>query len=329
MGLRAATITSRREFGQPVTRGSLSRRTRALFFCARRELSIRCIVSGRQARGKRPVTASCRGATGSPRQALPPINRRPNFCYSGEIGPPRQTPGGRRSILPRAEADRVKRPFVPFPGPAGDDPTSPGDQAGQAASRTSLSLLDRVRTDDEAAWQRLIKLYGPLIYSWCRGQSLQQADAADVVQEVFSSLAGNIKRFRSDRPGDSFRKWLKTITNNKIRDYWRREGHRPQAVGGTDAQRRVAALPENFEMTETSAAESTDESEVRFLLRQALELVRSEVAPQTWQAFWETVVEGREAAEVAAQLGLSPTTVRVAKSRVRSRLRQEFGELLD
>jgi RNA polymerase sigma-70 factor (ECF subfamily) len=190
---------------------------------------------------------------------------------------------------------------------------------------TSTSLLDRARGGDDESWRRLTRLYSALVYHWCRLRGLQSHDAADVVQEVFRSVATHLHTFEPQTPGASFRKWLRTITENKIRDHWRRAQRQPQATGGSDAAALMAEQPQEA----TTEAPSDDESEMRHVLRQAMELVRSDVEPQTWQAFWQTAVEGRPAADVAAELGLSPTTVRVARSRVRSRLRQEFGDLLD
>src|SRR5437867_2680850 len=73
---------------------------------------------------------------------------------------------------------------------------------------TSLSLLARVRAHDQAAWERLVGLYGPLVYGWCLRAGLRKEDAADIGQEVFAAVARKIQSFRHDRQGDSFRGWL-------------------------------------------------------------------------------------------------------------------------
>ena len=96
-----------------------------------------------------------------------------------------------------------------------------GEYAGEreVLSVTSPTLLASVKAEDRAGWTRLVSLYGPLVYRWCRCAGLQPADAADLGQEVFCAVARNISNFRRDRPGDSFRAWLHTITLNKIRDH--------------------------------------------------------------------------------------------------------------
>ena len=105
--------------------------------------------------------------------------------------------------------------------------------SGNAPGSTSTSLLDRVKAGEAEAWERLADLYGPLVYGWCRQSGLQAEDAADVGQEVFGAVLARVERFRRDRPGDSFRGWLWTITRNKIRDHFRRRSGKAQAQGGT------------------------------------------------------------------------------------------------
>jgi RNA polymerase sigma-70 factor (ECF subfamily) len=204
-------------------------------------------------------------------------------------------------------------------------PDIPEDVEGPPpSSATSRSLLGRVKADDPAAWERLVALYGPLVVQWCRGWGLREQDAADVFQEVFQAVATHVAGFRKEREGDTFRGWLRAITRNKVRDHFRRRGRQPEGVGGTEAQDRLAELPAPVAPDEDGAAV---EEEERGLFRRALELIRQEFAERAWQAFWRTAVEGRAAAEVAAELSMSPGAVRVAKSRVLQRLREELGDL--
>src|SRR5262245_36645258 len=95
---------------------------------------------------------------------------------------------------------------------------------------TSLTLLQRVQARQPDAWERLVDLYAPLVLHWCRRGGLHGDDADDVFQEVFRSLAEHIADFRRDRPGDSFRGWLRTITRNKLLDHFRRIKKHPIAA---------------------------------------------------------------------------------------------------
>ena len=201
------------------------------------------------------------------------------------------------------------------------EPTSSSERR-QSSNATSRSLLERIKTDDAAAWDRLISLYAPLAYRWCRRLDLPEQDIADVLQEVFQSVATHITAFRKEREGDTFRGWLRTITRHKVLDHFRKLGKEPGGTGGTDAQIRFAALPDAESSDEDDSSERRAE---RSVVSHALELIRNEFEERTWRAFWLTAVEDRVAGDVAIELGISPGAVRVAKSRVLSRLREELG----
>ena len=210
------------------------------------------------------------------------------------------------------------------------------------SSGTSLSLLARVRADDAGAWNRLVTLYAPLVFHWCRRAQLQEHDIEDVFQEVFQAVLTHIRDFRKERRGDTFRGWLYTITRNKIRDYHRRAQREPHGEGGTEAMQRFSQLEAPASRTEdvdlSSAALATkaaaadgvaDDADVeRALYHRALGMIRGEFHERTWKAFWRTAVEDRSASDVAAGLGMSPGAVRVAKSRVLRRLPEETGNAL-
>jgi RNA polymerase sigma-70 factor (ECF subfamily) len=186
---------------------------------------------------------------------------------------------------------------------------------------TSLTLLERVRDRDEDAWRRLVDLYRPLVAHWCGHWGVRAQDADDVLQDVFQAVATSLDNFRRDRPGDTFRGWLRGITRNKLLDHLRRRDKQPEAQGGTDAQFRLLQVPEQDLPVET-------EEQMSALYHRALELVRGEFEPRTWEAFWRSAVDGQPVATVGADLGMTPAAVRKAKSRVLYRLRQEVGDLL-
>jgi RNA polymerase sigma-70 factor, ECF subfamily len=160
-------------------------------------------------------------------------------------------------------------------------------------------------------------LYTPLVYRWCRRRGLQQADAEDVVQEVFRTVLTRIHDFRRCRPGDSFRGWLWTIAYHKLGDHFRASAGR--AAGGPEHLEPAAVAPPDSDSGGTDGAAAG-------LCRRACELVRGEFEERTWQAFWGVAVEDRRPADVAAALGLSVNAVYLAKSRVLRRLREELGE---
>ena len=187
-------------------------------------------------------------------------------------------------------------------------------------------MLARVQADDPEAWQRLVHLYSPLVLHWCRRTGLQDQDSADVFQEVFQAVLVYVGSFRKDRQGDTFRGWLRRITQNKLRDHFRRRGREAPGVGGSSAQERLTQLPESQSNEDDLVPDDAGE---RGLFARALAQIRAEFEPRTWSAFWQTTVEGRTPKDVAADLTMTPGAVRVAKSRVLHRLREELGDLME
>jgi RNA polymerase sigma-70 factor (ECF subfamily) len=185
---------------------------------------------------------------------------------------------------------------------------------------TSVTLLERLRQPgEEEAWARFVELYTPLLYYWACRLGLQADDAADLVQDVFTTLVTKLPEFTYD-PDKSFRNWLRTVTRNRWRDLQRRRASSEPKTNTSDLYR----------IPDPDPAEAFWETEYRqHLVARALELMRAEFQPSTWQACWETVVSGRPALEVAARLGISVDAVYTAKSRVLRRLRQQLDGLLD
>jgi RNA polymerase sigma-70 factor (ECF subfamily) len=199
----------------------------------------------------------------------------------------------------------------------------PESEARRASVATSRSLLERARDHDPAAWERMVSLYAPLVLHWCRGSGLKEDDAADVFQDVFQSVASHLAGFRRNRTGDTFRGWLRIITRNKVHDHFRRREREPAGVGGSEARLMLSQVPE----AEIREQANSDEAE-RAVLHKALESIRAEFEPRTWDAFWQTTIDGRVAKDVAADLGMTSGAVRVAKSRVLHRLRADLGDWL-
>jgi RNA polymerase sigma-70 factor (ECF subfamily) len=190
------------------------------------------------------------------------------------------------------------------------------------ADPTSSSLLRRAMAREPEAWERLVGLYSPLVQHWCRQAAIAEHEVADVTQEVFAAVAANLGQFRSGQPGTTFRGWMRGITRHKLLDHARDRGE--PGIGGTDAQVRLHQVPAPADELELSEAPA----DVSGLYQRALRLVQHQVEDRTWKAFWKATVESRTTAEVAAELGISPNAVRLAKSHVLRRLREEMGDLI-
>ena len=185
-------------------------------------------------------------------------------------------------------------------------------------STISSGLLSGVRRRDGESWRRLVNVYGPLVYRWCRESGFQGHDAADVVQEVFCAVLGGIEDFRRSKKGDTFRGWLRTITNNKIRDAVRHRGRQPLVAGGVDSPQFSKPVADPPSSCDSGLANDFG------LLARTLDSVRGDFSPTTWQAFHRATIEGHSAGEIAEDLKMTTKAVRQAKYRVLVRLREEL-----
>lgn len=188
---------------------------------------------------------------------------------------------------------------------------------------TRPSLLVRLcNSDDQQAWEQFVDLYAPVVYGYARKHRLQDADAADLAQDVLRRVASRMGVFHYDPHCGSFRGWLFTIVRHRLYDFLTQRNQRCQASGDPAVQR----------LLDLRAAPSDEESAVwqrefrRSLFAWAADRVRPTVQDTTWQAFWQTAVEGQPPIDVAHQLGLSVAAVYLAKSRVIVRLRAEIRE---
>jgi RNA polymerase sigma-70 factor (ECF subfamily) len=189
---------------------------------------------------------------------------------------------------------------------------------------TRASLLIRLRDgSDVDAWGEFVRLYGPVVYGFARKRGLQDADAADLMQEVLRSVARNAGKMEYDPARGTFRGWLYTVTRNKIYNFLTAQKNRPRGAGDSGAQERLDAIPDR----QPERDDDWDIEYQRRLSAKAMERVRHEFQPNTWQAFWGTAVDGRAAQEVGAELRMTPGAVYVAKSRVLARLRDEVQRL--
>jgi RNA polymerase sigma factor (sigma-70 family) len=187
---------------------------------------------------------------------------------------------------------------------------------------TSASLLQRVQEySDERDWQRLVDLYTPLIRTWIGRQVRQDEDVNDLVQQVFTVVVGKLPAFVHNGRAGAFRHWLRSITVNHLRAFWRAR-RSPQCA-------EVEAALDQLEDPTSELSRQWDHEHDSHVARKVLALIEPEFRPTTWQAFRRLVLEEAKPETVAAELGLTVNAVLIAKSRVLRRLRQEAEGLLD
>jgi len=185
---------------------------------------------------------------------------------------------------------------------------------------TSISLVRGVQSGDDACWRRLVSLYSPLVYGWCRDGGLLSGDTADILQEVFLAVWQGRTGFAREQPGQSFRGWLRIVVRNKIADHFRKKCALPLAAASQGALDEIAAL------TGSSTGSGSEQRRLRQLFDRALETIRADFEPATWRAFQLSALQERPAAEVARELGMTAAAVRQAKYKILRRLRAELGD---
>lgn len=177
---------------------------------------------------------------------------------------------------------------------------------------TSLSTLDGVLHDDQAAWERLTVLYGPVVFRKCRRAGFNEADSEDITQEVFVKLNKGLKTFQREAPHKLFRKWLSTLVKNACIDAHRRRQHQPNCI------------PVNFELLaselkhqcEEETAFTLKDNDLLVSFRESLKKIEANTRPEHWRAFCRTELDGLTAREVAEELALTEANVRQIRRRV-------------
>lgn len=182
---------------------------------------------------------------------------------------------------------------------------------------TRPSLLIRLRdARDDEAWSLFVELYAPLVFGLGRQHGLQEADSADLVQEVLRAVSSSIRKLEYDVRIGSFRGWLFTIARNRLHTMQLFRKGTERASGDTAAQQLLAAQP-------AAAEQSQWEIDYRRrIFAWAAERVRKEVEHSTWNAFHQTAVEGKSGKDVAVALGMTVAAVYLAKGRVMTRLKE-------
>jgi len=185
------------------------------------------------------------------------------------------------------------------------------------STKTRYSLIGRLHDPQNLdAWNEFASIYQPLIFRICRQKGLQYADATDVTQEVMSKVAEAIDSFDSTQSGATFRGWLYQVTRNLVIDFFRRRQNRDVSGAKTGLLELIALKPDEAESREFQLEFQ------RQVFAVVANVVREEVQPNTWQAFWRTEVQNESVRLVAKELGMNAGAVYVARSRVIARLRK-------
>lgn len=184
---------------------------------------------------------------------------------------------------------------------------------------TRPSLLATLGDDrgGQTAWREFFSRYGPAIYRVARLRGLSDPDADDIVQQVMVSISSHIGDFKYDRDRGRFRQWIRTITENKIRQGGRRKSLPVSA--GSD----VEACEDDRPGLEEVWKQEWQLQDILWCLDQ----VSDDVSPRRMQAFRMYALEGVSATEVARRLDMTVGHVYVTRHLVLNMVRKKIVEL--
>ena len=190
-------------------------------------------------------------------------------------------------------------------------------------STTSLTLLNKIREDsgNNEVWRDFVERYGPRVYQWAMNRKLQAVDAEDVTQEVLLKLARNFEKFEYD-PRQSFRGWLRRVTENTIIDFLRSRLNRDKCSGGTDVIETLSQEPARIEL-HTYLSEAFDLE----ILEEAKFRVRQRVTEKRWRSWDLLTNQNLSGKEVSQQLGISTGVAYANKNQIQKLIKDEVEVL--
>lgn len=190
---------------------------------------------------------------------------------------------------------------------------------------TNESLILRVKDPaDAAAWSAFLAIYRPVVYRLACIRGLQDADADDLAQQVFVSIARSVESWTPAADGPPFRAWLYRIAHNEILKAITRR--KPDAAAGSSSvQEMLQAVPQH---DSDARVELMREGRLE-AFRWASDAIRHEFTVATWTMFWQSTIEEQAVEEVARNHARSIGAVYLARYRVMKRLKEKIDEVSD
>lgn len=189
---------------------------------------------------------------------------------------------------------------------------------------TRHSLIVRLKDQrNEPAWTEFVCAYEPFLTRLVRRQGTPDRHVPDITQHLLIAIAKSVNGWNPDGREASFRRWLGRVARNVVIKFMTREKKQITGQGGSDF----------LKLVELTSDDTPDEERAQLyeheLILWAAELVRGEFRETSWRAFWATQVDGRSVADVASELGVTPGSIYMSRSRIFARIRTRIAEVLD
>lgn len=168
-------------------------------------------------------------------------------------------------------------------------------------------------------WEGFLLVYSPLLRFWIRRKLVNPQAEDDILQECMHSIVSGISQFERDPAKGTFRGWLKIIVQRRVADHFRSE---PLERPSPQAVFTATPIPDQKEPQDLEA----EQQALQDLKIRAMELIRQSTNEKTWEMFWLTTIEGVPTSFVAHQFQVTQDAVRVARSRVKNRIKELLVE---
>jgi RNA polymerase sigma-70 factor, ECF subfamily len=187
---------------------------------------------------------------------------------------------------------------------------------------TRPSLIVRLQGQrNELAWTEFVSAYEPFLQSLIRRQGVPDRHVPDVAQQVLAAIARSVASWRDDGNPASFRRWVSRVARNVVIKFMTRERRQIGGQGGTDLLELLDNVPD--------ASDWEGEQAYKYeLILWTAEKVRGEFRETSWKAFWATLIEGRSVTDVAAELGVTPGSIYMSRSRIMARIQAKVREVI-
>lgn len=194
-----------------------------------------------------------------------------------------------------------------------------------AENSTSVSLLERIRLGaSDESWYEFVTLYNSFIESWLLKQRVQPSDAEDIRQEVLSVVLREIRDFEHNGRTGAFRNWLRTITANRLREFWRSRKRQRNA-----AEADLEALANMLDDATSEISRIWNNDHDRQMLEHLLLRITKQFKPESVNAFRRVAIQQQPIEEVSSELNLTINAIRIAQSRILRALRKAGEGLID
>jgi RNA polymerase sigma-70 factor (ECF subfamily) len=188
---------------------------------------------------------------------------------------------------------------------------------------TRASLILRLKGErNELAWTEFVSTYESFLRQLVGRQGVAERDVADVTQQILTAIAHSVEGWQDDGNPASFRRWLHQVARNVVIKFLVRERRQVRGRGGTDFCELLQHVPQQPGEDQLRAYEHE-------LVVWAARQVHEEFQESSWKAFWETLVAGRAVGDVAKELGVTPGSIYMSRSRIMARIRTKIREVDD